>query len=238
MKIVEIREKTLPISSPIRNAYIDFSKMTLSLVAVITDVIRDGKPVVGYGFNSNGRYGQGKLMRERFIPRVLEASPDSLIAEMHGVGVYKDIDQQRPLLLEGQRTAAAREFSRLLLDRLPAVLESFRVPEHGNQSIVHAFGRGYGAGSARPLVHVLKEMMVYGLLPCQAEARAMVNHIPVEEFSASVRRQVVLSLAQHRRVGKPELVAKNPSGIGVGVRHLSAGPNRGFAQSLPWSCAR
>ena len=79
MKIVEIREKTIPISSPIRNAYIDFSKMTLSLVAVITDVIRDGKPVVGYGFNSNGRYGQGKLMRERFIPRVLEANPESLV---------------------------------------------------------------------------------------------------------------------------------------------------------------
>ena len=79
VKIVEIREKTLPISSPIRNAYIDFSKMTLSLVAVITDVIRDGKPVVGYGFNSNGRYGQGTLMRERFIPRILEANPDSLL---------------------------------------------------------------------------------------------------------------------------------------------------------------
>src|SRR5690554_1477315 len=79
MKIVEIREKTLPISSPIRNAYIDFSKMTLSLVAVITDVVRDGRPVVGYGFNSNGRYGQGQLMRERFIPRVLEATPDSLV---------------------------------------------------------------------------------------------------------------------------------------------------------------
>ncbi len=75
MKIVEIREMTVPISSPIRNAYIDFSKMTLSLVAVMTDVIRDGKPVVGYGFNSNGRYGQGKLMRERFIPRLLEAEP-------------------------------------------------------------------------------------------------------------------------------------------------------------------
>ena len=57
MRIVEIREKTVPISSPIRNAYIDFSKMTLSLVAVVTDVIRDGKPVIGYGFNSNGRYG-------------------------------------------------------------------------------------------------------------------------------------------------------------------------------------
>jgi L-alanine-DL-glutamate epimerase-like enolase superfamily enzyme len=79
MRIVEIREKTLPISSPIRNAYIDFSKMTLSLVAVITDVIRDGSPVVGYGFNSNGRYGQGMLMRERFIPRIMEADPASLI---------------------------------------------------------------------------------------------------------------------------------------------------------------
>src|ERR1700759_5442930 len=78
MKILEIREKTVPISSPIRNAYIDFSKMTLSLVAVITDVMRNGKPVVGYGFNSNGRYGQGKLMRERFIPRVREADPTSL----------------------------------------------------------------------------------------------------------------------------------------------------------------
>jgi L-alanine-DL-glutamate epimerase-like enolase superfamily enzyme len=79
MRITEIREVTLPISSPIRNAYIDFSKMNLSLVAVITDVIHDGKPVIGYGFNSNGRYGQGNLMRERFIPRIMEANPDSLL---------------------------------------------------------------------------------------------------------------------------------------------------------------
>ena len=79
MKIIDIREKTFPISSPIRNAYIDFSKMTLSLVAVITDVVRDGKPVVGYGFNSNGRYGQGQLMRERFLPRLSEADPASLL---------------------------------------------------------------------------------------------------------------------------------------------------------------
>ncbi len=78
MRIVDIREATLPIKSSIRNAYIDFSKMTLSLVAVVTDVIRDGKPVVGYGFNSNGRYGQGALIRERFRPRLLEAAPESL----------------------------------------------------------------------------------------------------------------------------------------------------------------
>ena len=81
MKIVEIREKTHPIASPIRNAYIDFSRMTCSLVAVVTDVVRDGRRVVGYGFNSNGRYGQGALMRERFIPRVLEADAASLVDE-------------------------------------------------------------------------------------------------------------------------------------------------------------
>ena len=72
MKIVDIREVTKPISSSIRNAYIDFSKMTASLVAVVTDVVRDGRRVVGYGFNSNGRYGQGGLIRERFRDRILE----------------------------------------------------------------------------------------------------------------------------------------------------------------------
>lgn len=83
MRIVEVREKTVSIASPIANAYIDFSKMTCSVVAVITDVIRDGKPVVGFGFNSNGRYGQGALMRERFLPRLTEAKPDSLIDTVH-----------------------------------------------------------------------------------------------------------------------------------------------------------
>ena len=83
MRIVEIREKTVPIASPIANAYIDFSKMTTSVVAVVTDVVRDGRPVIGYGFNSNGRYGQGALMRERFIPRILEADPKTLVDERH-----------------------------------------------------------------------------------------------------------------------------------------------------------
>jgi D(-)-tartrate dehydratase len=81
VKIIDIRESTRPIKTDIRNAYIDFSKMTLSLVAVVTDVVRNGKPVIGYGFNSNGRYGQGALIRERFAPRILEAAPDSLLNE-------------------------------------------------------------------------------------------------------------------------------------------------------------
>jgi len=84
MRILDIREKTVSIASAIANAYIDFSKMTCSVVAVVTDVIRDGRPVVGYGFNSNGRYGAGALMRERFIPRLMEADPKTLIDEENG----------------------------------------------------------------------------------------------------------------------------------------------------------
>src|SRR5437016_689748 len=79
VRIVDLREITRPIGSSIRNAYIDFSKMTTSLVAIVTDAVRDGRRVVGYGFNSNGRYGQGGLIRERFAPRLHEADPASLL---------------------------------------------------------------------------------------------------------------------------------------------------------------
>lgn len=80
-RIVDIVEVTKPIASPIRNAYIDFSKMTASLVAVVTNVERGGRRVVGYGFNSNGRYGQGGLIRERFADRLKEADPATLLDE-------------------------------------------------------------------------------------------------------------------------------------------------------------
>ena len=81
MKIVDIREMAVPISSNIRNAYIDFSKMTASVVAIITDVIRNGKPVIGYGFHSNGRYAPSGILRERFIPRLQEAKSENILNE-------------------------------------------------------------------------------------------------------------------------------------------------------------
>jgi L-alanine-DL-glutamate epimerase-like enolase superfamily enzyme len=73
MKIIDIQEKAVPIKSSISNAYIDFSKMTASVVAIVTDVVRNGKRVVGYGFNSNGRYAPSGLLHDRFIPRLREA---------------------------------------------------------------------------------------------------------------------------------------------------------------------
>jgi len=79
VKIVDIRETVVPIKSAIRNAFIDFSQMTVSVLALVTDVLRDGKPVVGFGFNSNGRYAPSGLLRDRFIPRLRAANPESLL---------------------------------------------------------------------------------------------------------------------------------------------------------------
>lgn len=79
MRIVDLREIVVPIKSEIRNAYVNFSQMTVSVVALITDVVRNGKPVVGYGFNSNGRYAPSGLLRERFIPRLKSADPTKLL---------------------------------------------------------------------------------------------------------------------------------------------------------------
>jgi L-alanine-DL-glutamate epimerase-like enolase superfamily enzyme len=79
MKIVEIREISVPLKSSLRNSVFDFSEMTTSVVAVISDVMRSGKPLIGYAFNSTGRYACGEQMRSRLIPRILSAEPDSLL---------------------------------------------------------------------------------------------------------------------------------------------------------------
>src|SRR5258708_28838994 len=79
MRIVDIRETALPRRSSLANSGFDFSEMTTSVVAVITDVVREGRPVAGFAFNSTGRYACGAQMRERFIPRILRADPATLL---------------------------------------------------------------------------------------------------------------------------------------------------------------
>src|SRR6202000_3049474 len=84
MRITDIRETAIPLKSTLANSSFDFSEMTTSVVSVITDVVRDGRPVCGFAFNSTGRYACGAQMRARFIPRVLKADPKTLLDETGG----------------------------------------------------------------------------------------------------------------------------------------------------------
>ena len=148
MKILEIREKTHPIASAIRNAYIDFSKMTLSLVAVVTDVVRDGRRVVGYGFNSNGRYGQGTLMRERFIPRVMEAKPGTLLDDRGVLDPHKVWDcmfrNEKPGG-HGERSVAIGTIDMAVWDAVAKI---------EGKPLFRLLAERYGNGHANPRVFV------------------------------------------------------------------------------------
>jgi len=79
MRIIAINEAVIPIGAPMRNASIAFGAMTASAVAILTDRKIDGSPLVGFAFDSIGRYAKGGLLRERFIPRLLAAVPETLL---------------------------------------------------------------------------------------------------------------------------------------------------------------
>lgn len=79
MKIKEIRELSIPLEGDVSNAVISFAGHDVSLVAVVSDVVRNGKPVIGFGFNSIGRFAQGGILRDRVLPRVRSAPPASLL---------------------------------------------------------------------------------------------------------------------------------------------------------------
>jgi len=149
VKILEIRESTRPISSNIRNAYIDFSKMTLSLVAVVTDVVRDGRRVVGYGFNSNGRYGQDALIRERFAPRILDAEPASLLDETgnnfdpHKIWA-KMMTNEKPGG-HGERSVAVGTIDMAIWDAVAKI---------AGQPLYQLLAERYGTGTPNPRVFV------------------------------------------------------------------------------------
>jgi len=79
MQIVDIKETTISTGEKRSNAVMDFSDMTTGFVAVVTDVVRDGRPVVGYGFSGTGRYSQNAICRDRLVPRILSAKLGSLL---------------------------------------------------------------------------------------------------------------------------------------------------------------
>ena len=141
MRIVSIRETTASMRSDIRNAVIDFSQMTASVVAVVTNVVRGGRPVVGYGFSSNGRYAAGGILRERFIPRILDTDPASLVDEQDRLDPHRIWDVmmtgEKPGG-HGERSVAAGVLDMALWDAVAKAEE---------QPLYRLLAQRYGDGS-------------------------------------------------------------------------------------------
>jgi len=89
MRIVAIHDRAVSISR-YADPTVASNSLTTSIVALVTNVLREGKPVVGYGFSSMGRYAQNGLIRERFAPRLLQCAPDDLLDEQgHNLDPFK-----------------------------------------------------------------------------------------------------------------------------------------------------
>ena len=73
MRILEVREKTVPLEGNIQNAVISFNDHTVSLVALVSDQIKNGKPVIGFAFNSIGRFGQSGIINGRLADRIINS---------------------------------------------------------------------------------------------------------------------------------------------------------------------
>ena len=80
MKITALREQTVDISR-YADSSIPSGGLTTSIVALETDVVREGSRVVGWGFSSIGRFGQHGLIYDRFAPRLLAVSEGELLNE-------------------------------------------------------------------------------------------------------------------------------------------------------------
>lgn len=191
MRIVEVVERAVPISSNISNAFIDFSKMNASIVAVKTDVIRNGKPVVGYGFNSNGRYAPSGIMRERFIPRLLEAKTEDILNES---GTNFSPEKIHTILMSnekpgghGERTVAVGTLDMAIWDAVAKIedvpLYKLLADQYGDGKIdekvfVYAAGGYYLPGKG--LKELQDEMRSY-LDMGYAKVKMKVGGVPLEE---------------------------------------------------------
>jgi L-alanine-DL-glutamate epimerase-like enolase superfamily enzyme len=149
MNIVDIREMVVPIKSNIRNAYIDFSQMTVSALAIITDVVRDGERVVGYGFNSNGRYAPSGLLRDRFIPRLKAADPQSLVDDtgdnLDPFKIWKILMQNEKPGGHGERSVAVGVLDMAIWDAVAKI---------AGQPLYRLLADRFKAGVADPKVFV------------------------------------------------------------------------------------
>lgn len=149
MRITKIIDQSVPICSEMSNAFIRFAEMTVSAVAIVTDVIREGKPLVGFGFNSNGRYSQSGILRTRIIPRLLQAPRSSLLddseANFDPLKAWRVMMSNEKPGGHGERAVAVAAVDMALWDIVAKIEE---------KPLYRVLAARYGDGTSDPEVHV------------------------------------------------------------------------------------
>lgn len=148
MRITDIQELTVPLEGGISNALVSFASHTVSMVAVTTDVIRNARPLVGYAFDSIGRFAQGGILRERMLPRLRAADPRALLSpdgtRFDPAKVLATIIRNEKPGGHGDRAAAAGALELAFWD-----LNAKLADEPACVTIARAYGRPAVAGSAK-----------------------------------------------------------------------------------------
>jgi L-alanine-DL-glutamate epimerase-like enolase superfamily enzyme len=209
MRIVEIREKAIKQKSTIRNAVSSFSELSTSIVAVITDVVRNGRPVVGYAFNSVGRHACGTPMRERFIPRLLNApaedvtldpkafNPEKILHTMiGGEKMGGDVERSVPVgTIECAIWDAVGKIADVPVYKL--IADRYRGGKYPEKVFCYIGGGWYAPGQGVPeLLDEMREHLANGYTMLKTK----VGGLPVDEDLKRVEAVVKL-------VGDPKLVA-------------------------------
>ncbi|MBC7600188.1 MAG: mandelate racemase [Polaromonas sp.] len=146
MRIIQVRELAVKLEGGVANAVVNFSEHTVSLVAVVSDVIRGGKPVIGFGFNSIGRFAQSGIIRDRMIPRLMAAPEAALLADddqlFDPAKVLSTIMRNEKPGGHGDRAGAAAAIEHAIWD-----LNAKLADEPAYVTIARAFGRTPTSGS-------------------------------------------------------------------------------------------
>ncbi len=215
VRIVDVRERAASLRSDIENAVISFAEMDTSLVAVVSSVERDGRPLVGYGFASNGRYAQGGILRDRLIPRILRAPPEELV---DGTGENLDPHRVWDVMManekpggHGERSVAVGALDMAVWDLVAKIgdqpLYRLLAERHGDgrpdeRVFVYAAGGYYWPG--RPVADLVDEVRRYLDLG-YTHAKIKIGAAPLEEDLARI--EAVLEV-----VGSAERLAVDANG--------------------------
>jgi L-alanine-DL-glutamate epimerase-like enolase superfamily enzyme len=143
MRIIAAWDLTVPLSGGVTNAVVSFADHTVSLVALISDQTRGGRPVVGYGFNSIGRFGQSGILRERLFPRLLAAAPEALLdadGELDPAAVAATVMRNEKPGGHGDRAGAVAAIELAVWD-----LNAKLADEPAHRTIARRFGRDQAA---------------------------------------------------------------------------------------------